>query len=215
MLVVKICDVQLNKNCVKLTSCHYTYLWISISIWWIHLSTLAVVRWLKSYVSCRPVITECSKQTMSWRRLWGRTNSPLLMWTWDWHVRKQRSPPSCLLQFKVGLEGGFAGGKPWASRWKSEQNKVKPKKKTAFLHSARQKRVNKSPDSIKDASYEHKKSKWQESKENRESQKYLLFLSPMGLIYMGCCTRQQHWADLPLINQDSLPIQSFLFQWSL
>ena len=38
-------------------------------------------------------------------------------------------PPPCLLQFKVGLEGGLAGGTPSASRWKPQQNS-RVKKKT-------------------------------------------------------------------------------------
>lgn len=118
------------------------------------------------------------------------------MWTWDWHVRKQRSPPSCLLQFKVGLEGGVAGGKPSVSKQKSRQSSEVKKEQVMIAEEAH-------CDSTVDVSHKHKKSKWNGNdrgkKENR-IRKYLLFLSPPKY-------GMSHSTDMSRIQEQALTYQ--------
>lgn len=59
----------------------------------------------------------CKSQTKAWS-----VNSPLLMFTWDWQVRKQCSAPPCLPQFSVGLKESIRAAEPSASECsRSEQ----------------------------------------------------------------------------------------------
>lgn len=131
-----------------------------------------------------------------------RLNSPLRTWTWDWQVREQRSPPCCLLQFKVGLEGGFAGVKPSASRRKPQQNS---KVKQNVLHCNTEK-----------TAHAHMRGKFQfgcfySSGELKRKGKQLK-VSPVFVPHTAW-RHQQHKGTSG--RRANLLMQSFLFQWSL